>query len=66
VTPILKKKTKTTNFFICSHLKLLKGFLSMNLKPPSQDQKARNNSLPSKSSKPPSIPKNKTTIANPA
>jgi len=38
-------------FFVCSHLKLLKGFLSIALKPLSQDQKFRNNILPSKSSK---------------
>jgi hypothetical protein len=38
VTPILKKKHPL--FFVCLHLKLLKMFLSMALKPPSQDQKA--------------------------
>jgi hypothetical protein len=33
-------KKKHPLFFICSQLKLLKMFLSMALKPPSQDQKA--------------------------
>jgi len=52
---------------MCTHLKLLQGFfLSMTLKPPSQDQKARNSFLPSKFSKPLNTPKNKTTIAKPA
>jgi len=36
---------------MCLHLKLIKGFLSMDLKPSFQDQNARNNYLPSKSSK---------------
>jgi len=39
VTPIFFLK-KHPLFFVCLHLKLLKMFLSMALKPPSQDQKA--------------------------
>jgi hypothetical protein len=39
ITPIFLKK-KHPLFFVCLHLKLLKMFLSMALKLPSQDQKA--------------------------
>jgi hypothetical protein len=48
MTPIFQK---SSIFFMCSHLKLLKWIISMALKPLSQDQKAKNSSLPFKSSK---------------
>jgi hypothetical protein len=48
MTPIFQK---SSIFFMCSHLKLLKEFLSMTLTLPYQYQKVINSSLPSKSNK---------------
>jgi hypothetical protein len=55
--------SKNLFFFVCSYLKLLKGFLSMTLKVSSQNQKATNSYFPLNLAKPSSTPKSKTTIA---
>jgi len=55
--------SKKPIFFVCSYLKLLKGFLSMTLKVSSQNQKATNSYFPLNLAKPLSTPKTKTTIA---